>query len=309
MAGAPSALSAAYERRLVALGVKSAARVGAAFAAYQRRPSWPDLIGNLTVAWMATQVDAVVAADMMLAATSLATGGPMPWVPVAGAQLVGRSSGGTALLDVVAATPGIVANRQLNGYSREDAFAQSQRWLTGTITGDVDRVARDAVVESAMGPSPIVIGWQRIAEADACTFCRALATRGAVYKSEATAKARADGKRYHLRCRCRVEGVTSELTRRAGIKAGQAEWERMLATGDVPRITGRSKATAGAAAAPPTTVNLQRSWQLQLDTYRGTIPELEARVAAGDAAAEKPLAWQRVRVAELQRLLAAPAAA
>jgi len=52
-------------------------------------------------------------------------------------------------------------------------------------------------------------------------------------------------------------------------------------------------------------VNLRRAHETQLRQLTASIPDLERRVAAGDPAAVKPLAWQTARADELRRLLAA----
>lgn len=303
----PGALADAYDRRLLALTARSALRVAAAFAAYRRGGTFGALVGDLFVSWTATQLDAVTVADMMTAATVLAHRGPLLTRSPVRSQLVGVGSTGTPILDILNATPTVLENRRRNGISAAAAFDQSARWLEGTITGDVDRVARDAVIDAAQGPEATVLGWQRIAEPDACSFCRMLATRGPVYASEATAAATIKGKRYHQRCRCRVEPVTDAFTRERSFRAGQAEWARMLAAGDVPRIAGRNgrPGRAGTIGPAPSEVNLARSWQLQLDQLRGSIPGLQARVAAGDPGAERALQWQTERAAELQQKLAA----
>jgi hypothetical protein len=302
MAGPSKALSAAYDKRLRALRKRAEARTLTAFESYALKRDWDDLIGDLYVAWTSGQLDALAAADMMSAATILESGGDLPTRSLIREQFASRTSGRTAVLDVLEATRRVIGNRRLNGYSYVEAFAQSARWLDGAISGDVDRVARDSLLSAANGPDQRLVGWQRIPEPGACAFCRALSTRGPVYKSEASALA-SQGKRYHNRCRCRVEAVAGEFAIRRRKDIGEAEWKRMLATGDVPKIKGR------AASLIAKDVNLTRSWTLQREQLAALIPEYQARVAAGDTAAAKPLAWQQNRVAELDRLLSAAAAA
>lgn len=303
--GAPSAtLSRAYDARLLALRARAEGRTAAAFDLFAASRSWDDLIGALYIAWMAGQVDALVAADMMQAATILASGGDLPTRTLVPTQYAGRTHGGSPVLDVLKSTQQVIANRMLNGITYPEAFGQSARYLDGVIAGDVDRIARDVMVDTAAAPNTQMVGWQRIAEPGACRFCRALATRGAVYSSRDVALLGNAGKRYHPRCKCRVEGVADTFTQRRGIKAGQETWARMLATGDVPKIRGRGPTAQPAVARD---VNLTRSYSLQLSQLESSIPGLEARVAAGDTAAVKPLAWQQGRVAELRRLRAAAA--
>ncbi len=301
--GAPSsALAAAYDKRLLALRARSQAATMTAFERFALERDWDELIGDLYVAWTSGQLDALAAADMMSAATILESGGDLPTRSLIREQFASRTSGRTAVLDVLEATRRVIGNRRLNGYSYAEAFAQSARWLDGAISGDVDRVARDSLLSAAIGPDQRLVGWQRIPEPGACAFCRSLSTRGPVYKSEASALARSQGRRYHPRCRCRVEAVAGEFAIRRRKDIGEAEWKRMFATGDVPKIKGR------AASLIAKDVNLTRSWTLQREQLAALIPEYQARVAAGDTAAARPLAWQQTRVAELDRLLAAQAA-
>lgn len=305
MAGPSASLRAAYAKRLDVLRARAVRNVGVAFDSFAVKRDWDELIGDLYVAWTSGHLDAVAAADMMTAATILAEGGDLPTESLMRGRYVGTSSSSRSVLDIAEATRRVVGNRMRNGYTYAEAFAQSARWLDGTIAGDVDRVARDAMIEAAMGPDARIIGWQRVAEPGACSFCRALATRGAVYATEGSAIATQKGRRYHTRCRCTVLGVADEFSQRRSIKAGQAEWARMLATGDVPRIRGRSAGVTAVAK----DVNLTRSWTLQRDQLSRSIPDLQARVDAGDTAAARPLEWQTRRIAELDRLLAASAAA
>lgn len=303
--GAPTAaLATAYDRRLATVRARAARRSQAAFTAFTSSRSWVDLYADMYVAWVAGQVDALAAADMMLAATVLASGGDLPTTTLVRGGYAGTTSAGTPLLDVLGATERVVGNRRTAGLDYADAFGQSARWIDGNLTGDVDRVARDVILGAATGPDARIVGWQRIAEPGACKFCRTLATRGPVYKSQASASMTANGRRYHSRCKCRVEAVADEFTARRQVRAGQETWARMLATGDVPRIPGRSAPELRALS----DVNIARSHRLQLEQLQSSIPDLQRRVAAGDTTTEKPLAWQSKRVAELRRLLDAAAA-
>lgn len=53
--------------------------------------------------------------------------------------------------------------------------------------------------------------WVRVARPDACAFCRLLASRAAAadgqYKTEQSARFRADGKKYHDDCRCTAKAI------------------------------------------------------------------------------------------------------
>lgn len=303
-AGAPPAsLSRAYERRLAVLDARTLAAVNAAFDLFDRDRSWVDLFADLYIAWTAAQLDGVTTADLMAAATTLSATGTVPAAPMVRSALVGTTSAGTPVMDVLRSTQRIVGVRMLTGQTFADSFMSSATWLTGTISAEAHRTARDGTIDLAANPASPLTRYRRIAEPGACAFCRALATRGAVYRSAETASGAASGKRYHERCRCRVEAVVDKAAQTATVKAGESAWARMLATGDVPRIRGRGSPRQPAPVA--SVVNLRRAHETQLRQLTASIPDLERRVAAGDPAAVKPLAWQTARADELRRLLAA----
>lgn len=77
----------------------------------------------------------------------------------------------------------------------EDIAVREGKWealnrVTSKLIGYSDRrvqnVYRDVVNQAAIG-DPYSVGWQRIAYAGCCAFCRMLAGRGAVYKNNASA--------------------------------------------------------------------------------------------------------------------------
>ena len=77
----------------------------------------------------------------------------------------------------------------------EDVAAREGKWealnrITSKLIGYGDRrmenVYRDVIEQAASG-DPYSVGWQRIAYGGACAFCRMLAGRGAVYKTNASA--------------------------------------------------------------------------------------------------------------------------
>lgn len=61
--------------------------------------------------------------------------------------------------------------------------------------------ARTATVAAA-GEDELAVGFARYASGTACAFCKMLAGRGAVYKSERTAQFTSGGQRYHDGCVC-----------------------------------------------------------------------------------------------------------
>lgn len=77
----------------------------------------------------------------------------------------------------------------------DEVAAREGKWeamnrITSKLIGYSDRrvnnVYRDVVQQAAIG-DPYAVGWQRIAYAGCCAFCRMLAGRGAVYKTNASA--------------------------------------------------------------------------------------------------------------------------
>lgn len=77
----------------------------------------------------------------------------------------------------------------------EDVAAREGKWeamnrITSKLIGYSDRriqnVYREVTEQAAIG-DPYSVGWQRIAYAGCCAFCRMLAGRGAVYKTNASA--------------------------------------------------------------------------------------------------------------------------
>lgn len=302
----PAALSALYVQRLAMIRNRAGALVAHAFAGKHLErlttAQWDALIGALYVAWVGTQLDAITTADSYMAATMGANGLTVPRSPLIRALYAGLTVAGTPILDVLGATRRIVDIRVTGGASFAESLAASESYLMAAIGSDPHRLARDTVLDMAQGNDARILGWARVAEPGACNFCRMLATRGAVYTSRATASVTAGGSRYHYHCKCYVEPATNELDKRRGLKAGAAEWARMLETGDVPKS---ARKTARPAAA--TADGVRRHQQLQLQQLEGSIPALRSRVAAGDTAAVTPLAWQQGRVEELRRLLAAAA--
>ncbi|WP_424889174.1 hypothetical protein [Streptomyces sp. XH2] len=66
---------------------------------------------------------------------------------------------------------------------------------------------REALAEAVRG-DPKALGYYRETDADPCAWCAMLASRGAVYKSAATAGL-SDGQRYHPDCHCQPRPIFS----------------------------------------------------------------------------------------------------
>ncbi|UVK62921.1 capsid maturation protease [Gordonia phage Hexbug] len=149
----------------------------------------------------------------------------------------------------------------------EEAMRKTARWalargdattglelLSKTVPRRLYGAARDSIVKSAEGEPGAT--WARRARADACGWCRMLATRGAVYSSAEVATMTTDHERYHDDCRCLAVAVRpgrmymppsyaqdwerdyQELSREVGTdpKAIAAAWDKRIEGGDRSRI-------------------------------------------------------------------------
>lgn len=79
------------------------------------------------------------------------------------------------------------------------ALAQSQ--TEGAADLLVTSIGKDALIAAIMGDGKAV-KWARVTSPAACAFCRMLATRGAVYRTDQTASFVA-----HPKCHCTIEAV------------------------------------------------------------------------------------------------------
>lgn len=99
-----------------------------------------------------------------------------------------------------AALSGIVDARR-QGASLDVAGRRGFVRTAGELTKLVLAGGRMTLIE-ATRRDPRAMGWQRVTSGDSCVFCRMLASRGAVYKSERSADFEAHGS-----CACTVEPV------------------------------------------------------------------------------------------------------
>lgn len=95
------------------------------------------------------------------------------------------------------------------------------------LAGAVDRLVLDVgrrTLVDAVQADRQAKGWARVTRPGACSFCRLLATRGAVYKTESTAGRDANARfagdgefKFHNHCHCYIEPVfgTYEMTAQA----------------------------------------------------------------------------------------------
>ena len=89
--------------------------------------------------------------------------------------------------------------------------------------------SRNTII-NAVGEDREARAWARITEPGACSFCRLLATRGAVYKSEETASFRAHVKKPNGSggtCRCHVEPAFGVYEMTAQARQDLADYQRL----------------------------------------------------------------------------------
>lgn len=84
------------------------------------------------------------------------------------------------------------------GQSAEQARKTSLVRVSGAVTRQVVNGARDTILGSVQA-DPEALGWTRVTDGAPCAFCAMLASRGAVYKSEAGADFQA-----HDHCGCQA---------------------------------------------------------------------------------------------------------
>ena len=111
----------------------------------------------------------------------------------------------------------------------------------------VSEGARDTVAES-VDQDPAKPLFARHASANACAFCRLVATRGAVYRS---AQSAGDGHKYHDHCHCVVVPVWDDRYEPAPYVAG---WEsayksayKAVGKADTKAILAHMRLSLGAA--------------------------------------------------------------
>lgn len=123
------------------------------------------------------------------------------------------------------------------------AIADAKARLAASSERLVLDAGRDTVIDNAQRDRKAK-GWARIPEPEACSFCLMLATRGAVYRSEATADFKS-----HDNCRCHVEPVFTAYEPSAAVRQAEALWASSTRgkSGNAARIAFR-QAVEGRAA-------------------------------------------------------------
>jgi hypothetical protein len=102
--------------------------------------------------------------------------------------------------------------------SAGSAIADAKARLAAASERLVLDAGRNTVIDNAERDRKAK-GWARIPEPGACSFCLMLATRGAVYRSEASG-----GFKTHDNCRCHVEPVFNAYEPSAAVRQAQALW-------------------------------------------------------------------------------------
>lgn len=262
--------------------------------------AWPAIAGDVVDAVTFSQQSSVNASSWYLSETVRTTTAFAPEIATA-ASLVGVTGNGMSIARYVARTPDIVAVRVANGMKTDVAIGMAQRALTSLAATEPYRVARAAVAQTATTDTNFV-GWRRVPEAGACSFCLMLATRGAAYTSKATAEQTSKALRYHRNCRCRSEPVTSERAAAANAAASQE-----YAGGSTsPRQRTRSDFYERAPLYRPGARTPERlaNVQLQISQIETRLAQMTARQAAGDASVTPALQWSSDRLTELRAELA-----
>jgi hypothetical protein len=245
---------------------------------------WAALLPELATVFLSTQIEALDASVEYL--TELA-GSPVSLQPVEYVDKVGAST----LEDFLNVTPRAFLSRVNGGMSDVQALVATANRLAGSVATEPHRVDRGATIDTASKDSRFK-GWARIAEAGACDFCRMLASRGAVYQSQATAATQASGQRYHVHCRCQAKALPRG--------SGAADWD-----GTGTKGGGKSKVAAQASDFNQTKANYRPGAKT---AERAACVRRELTTAQS-LAASRPSEWATATVARLESEHAALVAA
>lgn len=183
-------------RDLNRLGDSQAALVAAARRELERfllnLPSDPVLIRRELEEFFPLLVQAYGDAGMTVAADWFERTAPSP---------------GRAVVVPGSPVPAAQARATAEWAARQYAAGELARVLAGPLQRYLLRPGRDTLRLSAAASGA---GWARVPRgAKTCAFCLMLASRGAVYESERTARYAQDGDRYHDLCNCQPTPVWS----------------------------------------------------------------------------------------------------
>lgn len=192
-----------------------------------------------------------------------------------------------------------LTQQQTAGRDPDELLVWAKYWQQAVAGSDVHQVARDATIAVA-GNNPVIGRVERIAEPGACAWCRTMASRGAVYYSEATALSAG-----HTHCRCEIATVTNPDAIAQSRAAGAEAW-RASELSNRSNPFARGKGSAPARPDPDLfkpgarTVEREAAIQAQITSYEQTVPGLRQAVTDGDETRRKALAWQEAKLAELR---------
>jgi hypothetical protein len=120
----------------------------------------------------------------------------------------------------------------LYGPVTPETEARVQDALTSEVEQLVLHQGRDALINATQSDKEAK-GWARVTEPDACSFCRLLATRGAVYKTRESGDFRAHTKKPDGSggtCRCNVEPVFNAFEMTAQARQDLADYRNLTKT-------------------------------------------------------------------------------
>lgn len=243
--------------RLYALGVQAiiAAQEDAAEA------SWDYLIGTLS--------------DNRVAANDLVVNAP-----------IGRLRSGQSASRFVSAARDATGARMRQGATFAQALDATRHVMSSVAASEPHRIGRQASFEAGAA-DPRFSRWQRIAEPGACAWCRAAATRGAVYHSRDTAVAATMHRpiKGHTHCRCNVVELVDARAIQQSKDQGAKDWEHMVETGQAPKVRAKG---GGQSTAPARGYDRVASVNQQLKVLRRQIDDGTATQ------------WTRDRIAVLE---------
>lgn len=125
------------------------------------------------------------------------------------------------------------ATSDLWGAVDDKSVALAEQNVTASVERLILNVGRDSMV-GFTNQDRKARAWAREARPDACYFCSAMATRGAVYKSAGTAGENANSRfkgdglaKFHDNCHCTISPVFGAFEASAHVRQWQADWQRL----------------------------------------------------------------------------------
>lgn len=214
-----------------AAAVASSAWAGVTATNY--RAEWPRVAPSLLSALLASRETVKANTELDLTARLTKKVGAAVSVVTVSERSIALTPAGVDPADLLLRTPFVIEARIGAGVDPVDAVSMAARWSSGLLESEPFRVQR-AVIQEATSTDARFSGWVRVAEPGACSFCLALASRGAVYRTDGTALLTSRGSRYHLRCRCYASEVVDERVAQAIRRDGERAWLRQVSKGEGP---------------------------------------------------------------------------